>query len=464
MRRLGPGLRRLVRRALGLVSVAVLGIAGGLVGCGESDPLAPRAAFEAPPPPPVDAVGALVPVVFEPPPDGRTKAPPALDQLLAKLPPFYDRGAAIEAGGSAVDWSSLHQALERDRDWLRTRRDGTVFTYGPRRVPAPLALAGVELLLDWLAAEPTPEDFGARVLRAFELLESVGDQPAVNGAPVDDEPILVTGYYLPEIAASLTRRRGYDVPIYAPPSGVVRVDLGAFDPGLAGRRLGGLVRGGRLVPLPDRRQMRENGPDGHRVIAWAADRVELFFLEIQGSGILRLPDGNTRRIGYAGANGRPYRSIGRLLIDEGAIPREEMSMQALRAWLAAHPDENDRVLEHNASVVFFRFLDGPPVGNLGVPVTPGRSIAVDQKLLPPGAVGFLATTVPVERADGTLVEQPLERFVVAQDTGGAIRGADRVDFYWGPGDEAAACAGRMRQPGRLFILAPKPWLAGRNAG
>jgi membrane-bound lytic murein transglycosylase A len=268
--------------------------------------------------------------------------------------------------------------------------------------------------------------------------------------------MLVPGYYEPELAGSLRRSADYAVPVYGPPGDLFHIDLGAFRDEWEGRSVSGLLRGNRLLPYPDRREIRHGGRLRGREIAWARDPVELFFVEIQGSGTLRLPDGGELRIGYAGSNGRQYRSIGRLLIDEGHIERERMSMQALRRFLADHPEEIERVLDHNESQVFFRRLDGPPVGNLGVPVTPGRTLAVDQSLLPPAALGFLLTDVPGIDAHGAIrAERPLRRFVLTQDTGGAIRGAERADFFWGRGEEAALRAGLMQHSGRLYFLVPR---------
>lgn len=384
----------------------------------------------------VDASTALRPVDFE------------------HLPPLYDRAAAAAETAGEPDWSSLRLALDRNLTWLRGRPQDREYTYGERKVSVGELRTALGEVRAWLDAEPpiTPEVFAARVVQRFEVVESVGRPGTRPGEP----GMLVTGYYEPEIAASPRRRPGYEVPIYGPPGGLIRVDLGAWSDEWQGRRIAGLLRDGRLVPFPDRAALRTDPVLRGREIAWARDEVDLFFLEVQGSGSLRYPDGTVRRIGYAGANGRTYRSIGRLLIDEGAIPRERMSMQSLRAWLAEHPGEVRRVLDYNQSVVFFRFLDGPPVGNLGFPVTPGRSVAVDQRLLPPGGFGFLITDMPAPTADGgTVVEGPLTRFVLAQDTGGAIRGPERADFFWGPGEDAAGRAGVMKQPGRLLFFVPR---------
>jgi membrane-bound lytic murein transglycosylase A len=188
-------------------------------------------------------------------------------------------------------------------------------------------------------------------------------------------------------------------------------------------------------------------------IAWARNPVDIFFLQIQGSGILRLPDGRRLQIGYAGQNGLPYRSIGRLLIESGKIPRAEMSMQRLRGYLAEHPEERDAIMDYNESYVFFRFLSGGPLGSLEVPVTPGRSIATDSRLFPKGAPVLLYSERPVLSSDGKLRGwTPFLRLVLNQDTGGAIQGPQRVDLFFGAESRAEAEAGFMNSPGKLFFL------------
>ena len=365
---------------------------------------------------------------------------------LKDLPLLIDDFHATEGG-----WSSFETALERHRDWLRRQPEDRVLMHGGRPVTVGLMLQSVDRLLGWLDQDPTPQRLASWITGSFDVMESVGDR---KRRP--DGDVLVTGYYVPMIEGSLRPSPDYPVPIYGPARGLIRVDLGSFDESLKGKRIAGLLEKGRLVPFPDRKGIRESGVMRGREIAWAKDPVDLFFVEIQGSGTLRLPDGSTQRFGYAGANGRSYRSVGRLLIDEGKVPREKMSMQAIRAYLAENPDDLHRVLDHNTSQVFFRLLDGPAVGNLGVPVTPGRSVAVDQKLLPRGGIGFLMTDLPAPGPDGsTVIEGKISRFVIAQDTGGAIRGPDRVDFFWGPGEDAAARAGVMKQQGRIFFFVPK---------
>ncbi|MCP3963376.1 MAG: transglycosylase [bacterium] len=359
---------------------------------------------------------------------------------LSEFPPLIDDG----------DWQSLDEAIGRSRRWLAGRPSGTSFTFGPRTLEAAEMVEALDLIRGWIAAEPTPETFAAQVAQHFDVLESVG------GADGADGGMLITGYYEPVIEGSKRRRREYQVPIYGPPSDIIRVDLGLFSDEWKGRKTAGRLRGNTLVPYPDRAEIRADGLGRAKIIAWARDPVDLFFIEVQGSGALALPNGKEMRIGYAGSNGRQYRSIGRLLIDEGKIPREQISMQSIRAYLAAHPEEIERVLDYNQAVVFFRKLDSAPVGSLGFPVTPRRSIATDHRLFPRGALGFLATDLPAMAEDGsTVAEGTLTRFVLNQDRGGAIRGAGRVDFFWGRGEEASMRAGVMKQPGRLFFLVQK---------
>ncbi len=366
------------------------------------------------------------------PPETATEAlRPVADRLFREL---------IDDGDAA----SLRLALARNVEWLERQPAERELEFGPRRVTVERMAAALSRFDAWWTEGG---DVASRLAEEFELFVNVGD-----GA----SEVLVTGYYEPLIPGSRRRTAEYDVPVYGPPDDLFSIDLGDFRDEWQGRRVTGLLSGRRLLPYPDRREIRETARLAGREIAWARDPVDLFFVEVQGSGALAFEDGSEMRIGYAGANGREYRSIGRLLIDEGEIPRERMSMQALRSWLAAHPDEIERVLDYNTSQVFFRRLDGPPVGNLGVPVTAGRSIAVDQKLLPPGALGFLLTEIPgVGPTGDTVAVGELRRFVLSQDTGGAIRGADRVDFFWGRGEEAALRAGLMKQPGRLYLLVPR---------
>ena len=262
---------------------------------------------------------------------------------------------------------------------------------------------------------------------------------------------LVTGYYEPVIDGSRTRTPQHRYPVYGVPDDLVVVDLASVSPDVRNMRLRGRLEGRRLVPYASRAEIDGKG-DGFPapILAWTADPVELFFLQIQGSGQVRLENGERMRLGYADQNGHPFRSMGRYLVERGELPLEQASMQGIKAWALANPAKLQEALNHNPSYVFFREMpaSGAPVGALGVPLTPGYSIAVDRRFVPLGAPVYLATTYP-------LSEERLERLMAAQDTGGAIRGAVRADFYWGTGPEAGAFAGRMRQQGKMWLLWPR---------
>lgn len=266
---------------------------------------------------------------------------------------------------------------------------------------------------------------------------------------------MVTGYYEPLLHGSRTRSARYRYPVYGVPDDLLVIELGELYPDLKNLRLRGRLEGRSVVPYFNRAQIEDGAaPVTGKEIAWVEDAVELFFMQIQGSGRVRLDSGETISLGYADQNGYPYRSIGRLLVDRGDLPLEKASMQGIQAWAKQNPDKLQELLNYNASYVFFREMPPGlpgPLGALGVPLTARRSIAVDARYIPLGAPVFLATTWPNSR-------RPLNRLMLAQDTGGAIRGAVRADFFWGFGDEAASLAGRMRQSGKMWVLLPTGYL------
>ncbi|MCL2075651.1 MAG: MltA domain-containing protein [Betaproteobacteria bacterium] len=266
---------------------------------------------------------------------------------------------------------------------------------------------------------------------------------------------LVTGYFEPLIKGSRRRDAQNSIPVLGVPPDMLTIDLGGLYPDLQHRRLRGRLVGNRVVPYLSRAEIeaRTDGDWPSEPILWAADPIEFFFLQIQGSGRVELPDGSHVRIGYADQNGHPYRSIGRVLIERGDLKPEEASMQGIQAWARRNPERLQELLDENPSYVFFRELtevraDKGPLGALGVPLTAGRSIAVDPRYVTLGIPVWLATTYPNSR-------EPLNRLVLAQDTGGAIKGVARADFFWGFGDKAGQLAGRMKQRGRMWLLMPR---------
>ncbi|MCB1970434.1 MAG: murein transglycosylase A [Geminicoccaceae bacterium] len=272
----------------------------------------------------------------------------------------------------------------------------------------------------------------------------------------DEDTGLFTGYYEPLLHGSRQPDEHFNVPLHARPQDLVSVDLGRFSDEMKGRRIGGRVVNGKLEPYADRAAIDAGAIDDvARPLLWVDDPIAKFFLQIQGSGQVRLTDGSVVRVGYADQNGRPYRAIGRDLIDMGALTRENVSLQSIRDWLEAHPDQANDIMHRNASYVFFRELDdlageSGPLGAGNVPLEPGRSLAVDRKFWSMGMPVWLDTTAPYP--DG---ERPFRRLMIAQDTGGAIRGAIRGDVFWGAGDLAEYAAGHMKGRGRMLVLLPK---------
>ena len=264
---------------------------------------------------------------------------------------------------------------------------------------------------------------------------------------------LITGYYEPVLIGSTTRSDRFRWPLYKRPDNLLTIDLASLYPELKGRPVRGRLEGNRVVPYYSRAQIEKgNGknPLAGNELLWVEDPVELFILQVQGSGRVRLPDGSEVAVGYADQNGHPYRSLGGRLIELGALTREEVTLTRIRDWLAAHPEETSALLNSNPSYIFFTqrdaALDGP-FGSLGVVLTPERSIAADNSYIPPGVPLWLDAAWP----DGT----PLQRLVLAQDTGGAIKGAARADLFIGRGAEAGRLAGEMKQRGHLYVLLPK---------
>ena len=271
---------------------------------------------------------------------------------------------------------------------------------------------------------------------------------------VGDGKAFATGYYEPEIAGSRVRAKGYDVPVYKRPPELVEIDLGQFSDSLKGKRIRGRVEGKSFVPFADRTGIETGAlADRGLEIAWAADAIDFFVLQIQGSGRLRLPDGSVMRIGYDGQNGRDYTGIGKLMKDRGLLASGQSSMQGIERWLRDHPQEGQAIMRENRSWVFFKEITGAgPLGALGLPVTGKASVATDPLFVPLGAPVLLS----MDRTDASGVW-------VAQDTGGAIKGSNRFDTFWGAGEEARQTAGGMSARGTAFVYLPKGVLARLNA-
>lgn len=265
----------------------------------------------------------------------------------------------------------------------------------------------------------------------------------------NDPSGLFTGYYESTLHGSRTRSARYNIPLYTRPDDLVTVDLGLFRDTLKGQRIAGRVQNRALKPYEDRAAIvAGQWPHGDRVLVWVDSAIDAFFVQVQGSGTVLLDDGSVLRIGYDGQNGHVYTAIGRELIKRGALKQEEVSLQTIRAWLTAHPDQANDVMNTNRSYVFFKEAADGPKGAEGVTLTPGASLAVDHGVLPYGLPLWVDIDAPVA-GDG-----PLRRLMVAQDTGGAITGPVRGDVFWGYGPEAERKAGLMKSKGRYWALLP----------
>lgn len=350
-------------------------------------------------------------------------------------------------------WRDGHQggalpALRRSCDRLAARPDD-----------APLGPSGVGGRAgDWRAAcgalAALADDGGEAARNYFERWFHpfrVVDTTAEDGGGVGR----FTGYYEIELSGSRSQGDGYNVPLYARPPDLVQVDLGRFDSDLAGRHVSGKVENGILVPYATRATIEDpasgwRGRSRAKVLFWAADPVDAFFLQIQGSGRVVMRSGGTMRVGYAADNGRDFVAIGRLMRKRKLIGPDEASAQGVQRWLRAHPGQATELMRENPRYVFFRKITGDgPVGAAGVVLTPGRSIAVDPTFIPYGTPIWLDTSRPGSETS------PFRRLVVAQDRGGAIKGPMRGDLFWGTGEKALEQAGPMNQPGHWYLLLPR---------
>ncbi|MEO5326613.1 MAG: MltA domain-containing protein [Magnetococcus sp. THC-1_WYH] len=387
------------------------------------------------------------------------QAPPETPPPVAAPPSTVAPTVTLES----VPWSEVDPLFASDttlKTWVDALDQSVVYykrlspktqlTFGTHPVEAATMVKATEKLAHAARTMP-PEAFKTLLTGEFQLFRSPGSDQKGN--------VLVTAYYEPLLHGSLKQSKRYHYPLYQKPKDMLEADLGAWFEDLKGKRLVARLQDGQLTPYYDRAEIDRKKRLANRglELVWVDDVIDAFFLQVQGSGRIQLDTGAMLRVGYQSANGRPYRSIGKLLIQEKEISKEDMSLPALKEWLQKHPDQIDRVLEYNPSYVFFHKITGGPLGNIAVPLTPGRSIATDHRLFPKGAPGILKTSLPVFSGEGQKPSQWRDdiRFVVNQDTGGAIRGPGRVDLFTGFGVEAEKTAGILKSEGSaLYFIAP----------
>lgn len=273
---------------------------------------------------------------------------------------------------------------------------------------------------------------------------------------IEKKPVegLFTGYYMPLLKGSLKRTKEYNVPLYDVPSNLLTINLGLFANDLKNRNIVGRISGSRIIPFYTRAEINQGAIENKApVVAWVDSLVDRSFLEIEGSGLIQLKNGKQIAVGYSGQNGAAYTALAKVLIDKGVMTRDNASMQHIRSYLESHPNEVNSVLNANKSFVFFQKLkQSVAIGTLGTPLTPGYSLAIDRKWIPLGIPLWLNTTRPDNQSDE---QKTLKRLMIAQDTGGAIRGMVRGDVYWGAGEKATSIAGKMKNFGNYWILIPK---------
>jgi len=366
------------------------------------------------------------------------ETPPA----LVKLSP-----SAYPALSDDLNYEGLNHCIQMSLTYLRKVPRERAFAFGTDSYTAAHLIRSLEVFQEFIQTGPSADRINEMVRRDFLVYRAAGAS----------EKVLFTGYYEPLLKGSIKETALYHYPIYSRPDDLVTIDLSAFSAKYAGETITGRYTGQTLVPYYDRKTIENREIFKGQALAWVGDPVDLFFLHIQGSGKIMLDDGKTLNVHYHATNGHPYRSIGKVLIDQGKIPRSEISMQAIRAYLKSHPEEQEAVLSANPSYVFFKTETDGPLGNLNVPLTPGRSIAVDKKIFPPAALMYIQTQKPVMTETGQLgTWEDFSRFALNQDTGGAITGPGRADIFWGNGPYAELAAGHLQHRGDMYFLILKP--------
>jgi membrane-bound lytic murein transglycosylase A len=350
-----------------------------------------------------------------------------------------------------MDYDGLGHGILQSMSYLNKIPADRTFRFGEDVFDAAHMIRSMEHFLNFIQTKPSIPDLKKYIRSNCLVYRSVG-----SGNPGQ---VFFTGYYEPSLEGSLEQSTEYRFPIYARPEDLTTINLSLFLPEFKGKKIIGRYTDQTVVPYYDRNDIDYKGMlEGKtREIAWLKDRIDLFFLHIQGSGKINLNNDETLHVHYHTTNGRPYRSIGKLLIDTDKIPREEMSMQKIRAYLHDHPEEVETILNYNPSYVFFKIEEDGPLGYLEVKLTPGRSIALDRRLFPRAGLAFIQTQKPLINGSGKIDEwSDFSRFVLNQDTGGAINGPGRADLFWGDGTYAEIAAGHMQHHGTLYFLVLKP--------
>lgn len=375
--------------------------------------------------------------IFKPAPE-----PAALVKLsFSEHPEFVDD----------MDYDYLEHGIRQSLSYLKKRPKDMKFKFGQDVYETSHMIDSLVKFLEFTEKKPSADELRKYINEKYYVYKSTGS----NGSG----EVLFTGYYEPFLEGSLLKSDTYKYPVYGTPPDLISIDLSLFSPKYEGEKITGRYTGQTVVPYYDRKEIETGGTlDGKApVLAWVKDPVDLFFLQIQGSGKILLDNGETINIHYHASNGRPYKSIGNLLIQKEIIPYSEMSMQRIRAYLESNPEDVQDILNYNPSYVFFKTEEDGPLGYLGVKLTPGRSVALDRRIFPLAGLVYIETFIPQVSENGEITEWiKSNKFVLSQDTGGAIRGPGRADVFWGNGKYAETAAGNMQHMGSLYFLILKP--------
>ncbi|MBT8372235.1 MAG: MltA domain-containing protein [Deltaproteobacteria bacterium] len=350
-----------------------------------------------------------------------------------------------------IAYDGLENSILKSLSYLYKIPPDRQFVFGKDSYDTDHMIDSLQRFLDYIETQPPVNELRDFIKSNYRIYRSVGRDGRGE--------VLYTGYYEPLLSGSLVRSEEYPFPIYTRPRDLISIDLSLFSEKYKGERIIGRYTNQTVVPYYERSEIDAEGAlDGNaEVLAWANDSIDVFFLQIQGSGKVNLDNGEVINVHYQASNGRPYRSIGKLLIDEEKITKEEMSMQKIREYLVQHPDEIEAVFNYNPSYVFFEIEPDGPLGNINVKLTPGRSIALDRRIFPPATLVFIETEKPVVDVTGQIQSwKHFTRFALNQDTGGAIRGPGRADLFWGNGLYAEIAAGHLKHTGELYFLVLKP--------
>jgi len=366
----------------------------------------------------------------------------ALTKLpLSSYPQFQDD----------LNYEGLKEAIRNSLVYLKRIPADRAFQFGADSFTAAHIIKSLEHFLSFIEKKPTSQDISEFIRADYLVYQSVGGKK--------DGKVLFTGYFEPILDGRKTEDNEYSYPVYGEPEDLAVVDLSLFSSELKGKKIVGRVEGKTFVPYHDRQEIDEQGVlEGKApVLAYLKDPVSLCFLHIQGSGKVVFPDKRIINLKYHSKNGRPYRSIGQKLIDMGKITTTEMSMQKIYEYLHAHPEDVSKVLNYNPSYVFFSISDDGPFGALNVKITPNRSLAIDRSLFPLSVLSFIEVQKPVvDSTRGITQWTDCTRFMLNQDTGGAITGPARADIFWGNGAYAEIAAGHLKHRGNLYVLILKP--------